>query len=135
MSTAGSIRGVIVVFALLGIGVIAVLAVLLSRPRQLLSDDPVAGRPFQPPGEPFGAADLAAVRFPIAVRGYRMADVDAYVAAAVAALWQAQQHAGPQAQVPAAGATAAGAVDAMADDDSPPDAQAWQPPSPTGPGN
>lgn len=104
----------IVVFALLGIGVIAVLAVLLSRPRQLLADDPVPGRPFQPPVAPLTAGDLAAARFPVVLRGYRMADVDAYLAAAIATLEQATlEQAEARKDEPAAAAPA--------------DPEAWEP--------
>lgn len=76
----------IVLFGVLGIAVVAVVAVLLSRPRALIHPDPVPGRPTVAAPAQLTAADLAAVRFPIAVRGYRMADVDAYLAAASAAL-------------------------------------------------
>jgi DivIVA domain-containing protein len=78
---------VIVLFGVLGIVVIGAVAVLLAKPRVLLADDPVPGRPpVSVGGGPVTAEQLAGVQFPIVARGYRMADVDAFVAAVSASL-------------------------------------------------
>ncbi|MGV1003537.1 MAG: DivIVA domain-containing protein [Candidatus Nanopelagicales bacterium] len=79
----------IVFFVLIGLSVIGALGLLMRRDRPLLSDDPIAGRPFKWPAEgALTAESLRAVRFPVALRGYRMAQVDAVLADCAAALAQ-----------------------------------------------
>lgn len=73
----GRISAVLMLFVLVAMAVIGAVAVLVARDAPVLEDDPVPGRPLQWPTD--GAvrpADIAAVRFGVAVRGYRMDQVD-----------------------------------------------------------
>lgn len=84
-------RGVIVLFALLGIVVIAMLAVLLARPRPLLPEDQVELRRVAlPDPADLRPQDLANARFSLALRGYRMSEVDQLLRVAELALAQAR---------------------------------------------
>ena len=64
-------------FVVVAIVVVAVIAVLIVRDRPLIEDDPVGARALAWSG---GAGvtprDLAEVRFAVALRGYRMEEVD-----------------------------------------------------------
>lgn len=61
--------------------VVAGVAVLVARDRPLLEDDPVGAPALDwEPGSPVGAQDLAEVRFSVALRGYRMEQVDRVLA-------------------------------------------------------
>lgn len=51
--------------------------VLATRDQPLLSDAPPDRADLALPDGPFGAGDVAAVRFSTTVRGYRMSEVDA----------------------------------------------------------
>lgn len=66
----------LIVFVLVAMGVVAGVAVLLARDRHLLDDDPNPGRPLDWPATGPTADDVDRVRFGIAVRGYRMDQVD-----------------------------------------------------------
>lgn len=66
-------------FVVLALAVIAVVAVLIAGRVGQLSD-PVVDR-YQPelPFPPLAAGDISKVRLPVAIRGYRMQDVDELV--------------------------------------------------------
>ncbi len=66
----------LIVFVLVAIAVVAAVAVLVARDRPVLADDPTPGRPLRWPETPPTAQDVASVRFAVAVRGYRMDQVD-----------------------------------------------------------
>jgi DivIVA domain-containing protein len=62
---------------LLALGVVGLVAVLIARGEPLLVDDPVDARALRwPPGDPVQPEDLRALRFTVALRGYRMDEVD-----------------------------------------------------------
>ena len=78
---------------LLGLAVIAVVAVLVVRGEPLLRDDPVQARALRwPLSEPVVAEDLTQVRFTVAVRGYRMEEVDRVLDDVRLALAQRDSH-------------------------------------------
>lgn len=59
------------------LAVVAGVAVLVSRDRPLLADDPVGARALRwPPEGEVSPDDLAGARFTVALRGYRMDEVD-----------------------------------------------------------
>lgn len=68
------------------LGLVAVLAVLFAtavlatRGDPLLADAPPDRPDLHLPATPLTAADVQAVRFPMALRGYRMEEVDAVLA-------------------------------------------------------
>ena len=67
----------VVLFVLIALVVVGAVAVLIARDRPLIDDDPGRARALRwPPDEPVSAADLAEVRFTVALRGYRMDEVD-----------------------------------------------------------
>lgn len=66
----------LIVFVLVAIAVVAAVAVLVARDRPVLADDPTPGRPLRWPETSPTAQDVQAVRFAVAVRGYRMDQVD-----------------------------------------------------------
>ncbi|MGB7982913.1 MAG: DivIVA domain-containing protein [Candidatus Nanopelagicales bacterium] len=71
----------IALFVVVAMAVLAGVAVLVVRDRPLLVDDPVAGRALR--WDATGGVDdvdLAEVRFAIALRGYRMSEVDRVLA-------------------------------------------------------
>lgn len=69
------------------IGIVAGVAVLVARDRPLIADDPVAPSPLAwPPDGELSADDLAGARFTVALRGYRMDEVDRVLADAQVAL-------------------------------------------------
>lgn len=62
---------------LLALAVVAVVAVLIARGEPVLTDDPVEARALRwPLSDPIRSEDLSDVRFTIALRGYRMDEVD-----------------------------------------------------------
>lgn len=64
-------------FTVVALAVVAVVAVLITRGDPVLVDDPVDARALRwPLSDPIQAEDLAEVRFTVAVRGYRMDEVD-----------------------------------------------------------
>jgi len=75
--THGRIEGVLALFVVVAIVVVAGIAVLVARDRPLITDDPVGSRALawsaQDGVQP---QDLAEVRFAVALRGYRMEEVD-----------------------------------------------------------
>ncbi|HEX6888818.1 MAG TPA: DivIVA domain-containing protein [Candidatus Nanopelagicales bacterium] len=69
------------------IAVVAGVGVLVARDRPLLAEDPAGPPPLAwPPQGPIDPAALADVRFPVALRGYRMDQVDRVLDDAAAAL-------------------------------------------------
>ncbi len=59
------------------IAIVGAIVVLVARDRPLIEDDPVGSRALQWSGtEDVTAHDLAEVRFTVALRGYRMEQVD-----------------------------------------------------------
>lgn len=77
----------IFLFVFLGLAVIAAVALLMRRDQPLLAPDPIPGRPFGwPPEQGTDAPALLSVRFPVALRGYRMAEVDEVLADCATAL-------------------------------------------------
>jgi DivIVA domain-containing protein len=101
----------------LAFGVAAAVAVLVVRDRPVLTDDPADPRALRwPPEGPVGPEDLAAARFTVAVRGYRMDEVDRVLAdaqialaerdARIAALVRAGGDLTPSAEDPATGPSA-----------------------------
>ncbi|MGB8022192.1 MAG: DivIVA domain-containing protein [Candidatus Nanopelagicales bacterium] len=77
----------VLLFVLVAIAIVAAVAVLVVRDAPLMPDDPTPGRPLRwPLAGPVAPADLAEVRFSIAVRGYRMDEVDRVLDDARAAL-------------------------------------------------
>ena len=72
---------------IVAIGVVASVAVLVARDRPLLADDPVVASPLVwPPEGELSPDDLAGARFAVALRGYRMDEVDRVMADAQDAL-------------------------------------------------
>jgi len=70
-----------------GIAIVVVVAVLVARDRPVLEDDPVDARRLDwPPDDPLTPAALADARFTVALRGYRMDEVDRVLDDARAAL-------------------------------------------------
>jgi DivIVA domain-containing protein len=68
---------VLALFVVIAVLVVAGVAVLVVRDRPLITDDPVGSRLLAwPPEAEIGPQDLAAVRFAVALRGYRMDEVD-----------------------------------------------------------
>ena len=65
------------VFAVAAIAVVGGLAVLIARDRPLIAEDPAGETPLRwsPTGQ-VAPGDLAEVRFAVALRGYRMDQVD-----------------------------------------------------------
>lgn len=64
-------------FVVLAIAVVGGVAVLVARDRPLIDDDPVGSRALAWSSEQgVGPRDLAEVRFAVALRGYRMEEVD-----------------------------------------------------------
>ncbi|HYN55998.1 MAG TPA: DivIVA domain-containing protein [Motilibacterales bacterium] len=64
-------------FVVLAIAVVGGVAVLVARDRPLIADDPVGSRALAwSPEQGIGPQDLAEVRFAVALRGYRMEEVD-----------------------------------------------------------
>lgn len=64
-------------FVVLAMAVVAGVAVLIARDRPLIEDDPVGSRPLRWSGaDGVDPGDLSTVRFTIALRGYRMDQVD-----------------------------------------------------------
>ena len=62
---------------LLALAVVAVVAVLIARGEPVLTDDPVEARALRwPLSDPIRSEDLSDVRFTVALRGYRMDEVD-----------------------------------------------------------
>jgi DivIVA domain-containing protein len=89
-------------------GIIVVLAaavVLAAVGSGLPPARPDAAEPALPSDRLLASADIPGLRFRTAVRGYRMEDVDAALAAIHAALWAAEQ-AAPAARRAPAGQTA-----------------------------
>lgn len=71
----------------LALGVVAAVAVLVIRDQPVLADDPADPRALRwPPQGEVGPDDLAGARFTVALRGYRMDEVDRVLADAQAAL-------------------------------------------------
>jgi DivIVA domain-containing protein len=69
------------------IGIVAGVAVLVARDKPLIADDPVAPSPLAwPPVGELSADDLAGARFTVALRGYRIDEVDRVLADAQVAL-------------------------------------------------
>ena len=70
------------------IAVVGGVAVLVARDRPVLDDDPVDARRLEwpPAGPALAPGDLAEARFTVAVRGYRMDEVDLVIADAAEAL-------------------------------------------------
>ena len=66
---------VLAVVGVLALGGVAVVAAGRGAPLAPVDDDDPP--PGVPPTGPLSAGDLRRVRFPLAMRGYRMADVDA----------------------------------------------------------
>jgi DivIVA domain-containing protein len=61
----------------IGIAIVAGVAVLVARDRPVLEADPVDPRALRwPPQGPVTPASLAEARFTVALRGYRMDEVD-----------------------------------------------------------
>ena len=72
-----------------GIAIVAGVAVLALRDQPVIEDDPVRGRALHwPPDGPITPDSLAGVRFTVALRGYRMDEVDRVLDDATAALAQ-----------------------------------------------
>jgi DivIVA domain-containing protein len=68
---------VLALFIVVAIVVVAGIAVLVVRDRPLIADDPVGSRSLAwSVQEGVDAQDLAEVRFAVALRGYRMQEVD-----------------------------------------------------------
>ena len=64
-------------FVVVAIAVVGGIAVLVARDRPLITEDPVGARALAwSPEEGVGPRDLAEVRFAVALRGYRMEEVD-----------------------------------------------------------
>ena len=64
-------------FVVVAIAVVGGVAVLVARDRPLIVDDPVGARALAwSPEQGVGPRDLAEVRFAVALRGYRMEEVD-----------------------------------------------------------
>lgn len=77
----------VLLFVLVAIAIVAAVAVLVVRDAPLIRDDPSPGRPLRwPLAGAIEPADLANVRFSVALRGYRMDEVDRVLDDARAAL-------------------------------------------------
>lgn len=62
---------------LLAVAVVAVVAVLIARGEPVLADDPAQAPALAwPLSDPIQSEDLEQVRFTVALRGYRMDEVD-----------------------------------------------------------
>src|SRR4051794_31168832 len=68
---------VVILFLLLAVGVLAVIALVAAGHGEGLAEAEPDVSPVALPVDAVTAADVAGVRFPSALRGYRMADVDA----------------------------------------------------------
>ena len=66
-----------ILFLLLALGVLAAIALVAAGRGDGLPEAEPDVAPVALPAGPLAAGDLTAVRFPSALRGYRMADVDA----------------------------------------------------------
>lgn len=67
----------LLLLTVVAIAVVAVVAVLVARDQPLIQDDASATRALRwPPDGPVQSGDLADVRFTVALRGYRMDEVD-----------------------------------------------------------
>ena len=75
-----------VVFLLLALGVLAAIALVAAGRGDALAEAEPDVRPVGLPDDELTPGDLAAVRFPAVLRGYRMADVDAVIERAAAEL-------------------------------------------------
>jgi len=70
-------RGVLALFVVLAMVVVAGVAVLVVRDRPLITDDPVGSRALAwSARDGVDPQDLATVRFAVVLRGYRMDEVD-----------------------------------------------------------
>ena len=75
--TRGRIGRVLALFVVVALVVVAGIAVLVVRDRPLIADDPVGSRALAWSAQDgVSARDLAEVRFAVALRGYRMEEVD-----------------------------------------------------------
>ena len=64
-------------FVVVAIAIVGAVAVLVARDRPLIEPDPVGGRPLDwSDQDGFSVKSLSEVRFSVALRGYRMEDVD-----------------------------------------------------------
>jgi DivIVA domain-containing protein len=77
---------VTLLFVVVAIGIVAGVAILLVRDKPLIDDDPAPVRRAWPPPGGVGSDELAEARFTVALRGYRMDEVDRVLADAGAAL-------------------------------------------------
>ncbi len=67
----------VALFVVVAIAIVGVVAVLVARDRPLIEPDPVGGRPLDwPDRDGVSATTLSRVRFAVALRGYRMEQVD-----------------------------------------------------------
>ncbi len=67
----------VALFVVVAIAIVGVVAVLVARDRPLIEPDPVGGRPLDwADQDGVSATSLARVRFAVALRGYRMEQVD-----------------------------------------------------------
>lgn len=99
---------VFAILVVLAIGSIAVVAAGRGTPLQEEYDD----RPdaFVPAVDPLGPGDIKAVRFSLAVRGYRMSEVDALLSRLAKQLEDATGEPAPRALPAPGSATTAGAA-------------------------
>jgi DivIVA domain-containing protein len=80
---------VTLLLVVVGIVIVAGVAVLALRDQPLIAEDPVRGRALHwPPVGPVTPASLEDVRFTVGLRGYRMDEVDRVLDDATAALAQ-----------------------------------------------
>ena len=93
-----------------GFAVLALALLLAAVGGGLPPARPDTNDPVLPTGRLLTSDDIATLRFRTAVRGYRMEDVDAAMAAVHAALWSAERAAAPPADA-ADAAEAAGAAE------------------------
>jgi DivIVA domain-containing protein len=70
----------VIVAVVIGIAVLAGIAVMLAVTERSISDEPVDRLDPGLPDGPITAADIPGLRFRIGLRGYRMDDVDAALA-------------------------------------------------------
>ena len=67
----------VALFVVVAIAIVGVVAVLVARDRPLIEPDPVGGRPLDwADQDGVSTTSLAQVRFAVALRGYRMEQVD-----------------------------------------------------------
>ncbi len=67
----------VALFVVVAIAIVGVVAVLVARDRPLIEPDPVGGRPLDwADRDGVSATSLSRVRFAVALRGYRMEQVD-----------------------------------------------------------